>query len=121
MFRRRQKFYAIWTIVACLAITVPLRNVLMRSGYASFDALFQDALWYAVRASFVLIPFCAIVLFSRVRAAKRPPPPLKVLGRTAICFQCKRKLIEFNGSNCQMCGWIRCPCGACGCGVGKLA
>lgn len=44
----------------------------------------------------------------------------RVLGRTARCHQCKRKLVEYNGSNCRFCKWIRCPCGACGCSFGKM-
>ena len=36
--------------------------------------------------------------------------------RVTHCYQCKKDLDSVNFSICKKCGWIRCQCGACGCG-----
>ena len=36
--------------------------------------------------------------------------------RVTHCYQCKKNLDSVNFSICEKCGWIRCQCGACGCG-----
>jgi len=36
--------------------------------------------------------------------------------RTSHCYVCKRYLDNFTNAECEKCGWIICPCGACGCG-----
>lgn len=38
--------------------------------------------------------------------------------RLTHCYACKSALSSFTQSECVMCGWILCNCGACGCGRG---
>lgn len=36
--------------------------------------------------------------------------------REAHCYSCKRSIDNETYYECEACGWIICPCGACGCG-----
>ena len=36
--------------------------------------------------------------------------------RETHCYDCKQDLNSSDFSICEQCKWIRCPCGACGCG-----
>lgn len=36
--------------------------------------------------------------------------------RETQCYKCKEDLNSSDFSICEQCKWIRCPCGACGCG-----
>lgn len=114
--RRRQKFNLVGAFIFLLAFVVWARGAILAGGYESFDAFAADALVYAIRASFIIVPVAG---FYSYRNSKRPPFSLRP-GRTARGWKCKRFLEETTGSNCQFCRWIRCKCGACRCGMGKL-
>lgn len=36
--------------------------------------------------------------------------------RSTHCYRCKRALDSVNFDECPECQWLRCQCGACGCG-----
>ena len=40
-------------------------------------------------------------------------------GRRTHCYRCKKNLDEVNFAHCKKCKWMRCECGACGCGYKK--
>jgi hypothetical protein len=37
-------------------------------------------------------------------------------GRKANCYNCGSELLGKRGNVCEQCFWIKCSCGACGCG-----
>ena len=37
--------------------------------------------------------------------------------RATHCYSCKKELNNIIDIECNVCGWIICNCGACGCGV----
>lgn len=39
--------------------------------------------------------------------------------RSTHCYRCKRGLDSVNFDQCAECQWLRCECGACGCGYVK--
>ena len=43
-------------------------------------------------------------------------PTLRVRRRVTHCYACKARLDNSTDVECVSCGWILCPCGACGCG-----
>lgn len=124
MGRRQRKFIFIWTVLGCIALSAQLRPLLRKLGYGDLNSFSADALYFVSAAGVVIVPFCLFSVFRSIRGRRRKIAALSslnILGRTTVCHQCRRPLVEYNGSNCQFCGWIRCSCGACGCGVGKLA
>ena len=40
----------------------------------------------------------------------------KIQVRKADCFECKEELNSVDDEICKECNWIKCDCGACGCG-----
>lgn len=48
---------------------------------------------------------------------KREEELLKIKERrTPNCYSCKKPLDNLSNIECSKCGWIKCSCGACGCG-----
>lgn len=43
-------------------------------------------------------------------------PTLRERRRVTHCYACKARLDNSTDVECVSCGWILCPCGACGCG-----
>lgn len=50
----------------------------------------------------------------RYRGLQRPT--LRDRRRVTHCYSCKSRLDNSTNVECMSCGWILCPCGACGCG-----
>ncbi len=119
--RRKSKFLLIWTILASLALYPQFQQLITGMGYTDANSFFADALLRVKWAALMIIPTSLIYAVSSRRSAAKRHSFGPGLGRKSICHQCKQPVEELIDNKCQYCGWIRCQCGACGCGVGRLA
>lgn len=138
-FYYRKSFLG-WYIGAGFALYFYLSSYLPQFGYTDINLFFEDLLIVVIRLSLFggLVWFVCKRIFARsedhwesaeYEDYQQYEPRYEVhgeytrsdrIGRTTRCYRCKCRLQEHTGSNCHFCGWIRCSCGACGCGFGKM-
>ena len=119
MARRKNKFLLIWLLILALAAAMPLHGLIIDSGYTSLQAFFADALGYTMVSSLLIVPAGVYLAVRRLRRDVRLANSKTQSGSAkapARCFRCKKPLINYVGARCRFCNWIRCSCGACGCG-----
>ncbi len=61
---------------------------------------------------------CTIEELIALKSAINEYSELKKTQRVTHCYQCKSHLDSVDFSICNICNWIKCSCGACGCGYG---
>src|SRR5262249_58963926 len=74
-----------------------------------FFAILFAVSWYSGWVLVVYLVSSIPVLFALIPASYR----------VTHCYRCKRSLNSAEFPRCACCGWLACPCGACGCGYRK--
>ncbi len=74
------------------------------------DIIREKEQWASDEEEHLLSMEQAVAKYAQVRARLRE----------THCYDCKQDLNSSDFSICEQCMWIRCPCGACGCGYMDL-